>query len=297
MQQQTPGNSAGNNIPCTMAIRNLYPNLSASEKKVANYVISNGEDLIKKTINEVSDIIGVSETSIMKFCRHIGYSGYSQLKLMLAQEIGAKADDHYKNIKDLNVTKNDKLEDVSYKVVNRTIQALQDTLKVFNFDDFNNAVKAISKCNKLHIYGVANSASVADDALNKFIKIGINCSVFSDSHLQLMSAATLGKKDVAMGISHSGRTKETVDVLKVAKSKGATTICLTNYTASLITEVSDIKLFTASYETEFNSESMVSRITQLAIIDMLYTGVLLQDHEKYIKVLSSVNDVLNHKAY
>ncbi len=139
--------------------------------------------------------------------------------------------------------------------------------------------------------------SIAHDAITKFIKLGIRCEVCPDAHIQLMNAANMVKGEVAIGISHSGRTKDTIDALRVAKNRGATTICITNYNASIIAQVSHIKLLTACYETGFYSETMVSRISQLAIIDMLYMGIMLNDYDETTKRISNTNKVLSERAY
>ena len=106
----------------------------------------------------------------------------------------------------------------------------------------------------------------------------------------------MGENDLAIGISYSGVTEEPVNSLKIAKQYGATTLCITNNSRSIITHYADIVLCTASYETDYISESMVSRIAQLSIIDMLFLGVMLQDYEKYTGILSDMNSLLSFRT-
>jgi len=133
--------------------------------------------------------------------------------------------------------------------------------------------------------------------MHKFMRIGLLCHVYEDAHMQLMASANLSEKDVVIGISHSGMTRDTIDAMAAARARGVFTICITNYGASPITAVSDICLLTASGETSFDSETMASRIAQLTIIDMLYIGLILQDYHGYREKIDRANAALRDKSY
>jgi RpiR family transcriptional regulator, carbohydrate utilization regulator len=264
---------------------------------VADYMLSNAGDVLSKSLIVLSSEINVSEASIMRFCKQLGYSGFSELKLMLAMELGERAKLDISEAYDIHISKEDKYEDIPGKVTARTIKALEDTLKGFDITEYMKAIEAIASARRVQVFGVGNSSSIAHDILNKFIRLGIDCSMFFDTHIQLSSAANLGKGDVVIGISHSGRTKDTIDVLREAKNRGVVTICITNYNASQIIEVSDIKLLVAGYETGYFSETMVSRISQLAVVDMLYMGLLLHDYDRSTERIHEINKILADRAY
>lgn len=284
------------NISCVSYIKSIFPQLRESEKRVAEYIFSEPEQVISSPLIELSAKIGVSDASIIRFCKKIGYSGFSQFKITLARDMGKT--DTAKTISDIdeNLHSGDEPRDIPYKVIHKTVQALNDTLEIFNVDEYIRAVQAIAQARNINIFGVANSASVGDDFLNKFIRIGVRTSLYSDYHQQIVAAACMEEGDLAIGISHSGVTEEPVYSLKAAREHGATTLCITNNSNSIITQYSDIVLCTASYETEYSSESMLSRITQLAIIDMLFLGVVAQDYEKYTGILADVNSLLRVRA-
>lgn len=280
-------------------IKEKYPELSKSEKKVADFILLQGYDVAKMSIASLAKQCAVSEPTIMRFSAHIGFEGYSDFKLKLIRDWGMKDSQSVETplLVDLYIDKNDKLEDIPVKIVNTTIHALNDTLNIFDLSAYKKAVEAIAQAGLIDIYGVGNSGSIANDFMNKLMRIGLNARALYDNHLQQISSLSLTKKDVAIAVSHSGSTKDIVDTLRLAKAAGATTIALTNYKASKITEFADLVLCSGDFETTFYTETMVSRISLLAIVDMLYMGVLLGDYQKYTSHLNQVNRLVKKKNY
>lgn len=282
------------NLPCTVLIKSKYNMMKKSEKKVADYILTRKDAWLNMTVLEAAAEMSVSEASVIRFCKLLGYSGYSELKLQVARESGNVREE---GIADLNIDHGDTPDSIPDKVIMRTMQGLEDTRRVFDRAEYIKALRAIAGASVIDIYGMGGSYAVALDIEIKLIKLGKHCRTYSDSHLQIMSANTLDSGCVAVGVSHSGRTIETVDALRAAHKCGAVTVCLTNADDSPITQTSDIKLITACYETNFLSESMVSRILQLAVVDMLYLGLILLDYDKNIGKLNRINDSLLEKAY
>lgn len=281
-------------------IKKLYNTLSSSEKRVADYVLLNGHTVSKITLANISKEIGVSEPTIMRFVKRIGYGGYSEFKLNLMKDWGRKSvaeKSDNKLLVDLHIKENEKIEDIPSKMIGMTIKALEDTLKIVDLDNYKRAIKVIQNSNIIDVYGVGNSGSIANDIMNKFLRIGLNCRAYSDNHLQQICASHLTKKDLAIAVSHSGSTIDTVNALKIAKESGAKTIALTNFKASSISEYADITLYTGDVETTFYSERMVSRISQLVIVDMLYMGILLTDYNLYTNRLDKINLLVKEKNY
>jgi RpiR family carbohydrate utilization transcriptional regulator len=280
-------------------IKSKYPELSKSEKKVADFILLKGYDIAKMSISSLAKQCAVSEPTVMRFATHIGFSGYSDFKLKLIKDWGVKDSQNSESslLVDLYIDENDNLEDIPAKMIYTTIRALNDTLNIIDVSTYKKAVEVITKAKVIDIYGVGNSGSIANDFMNKLMRIGLNVRALYDNHLQQISSLSLTKEDVAIAISHSGSTKDIVDTLKLAKQSGATTIALTNYKASKITEFADLVLCTGDFETTFYTETMVSRISQLAIVDMLYMGILLSDFQKYTSQLNKVNRLVKGKNY
>lgn len=281
-------------------IKNMYNTLSSSEKKVADYVLLNGYSVSTMTLANLAKEIGVSEPTIVRFAKRIGCSGFSEFKMGLMKDWGResvaeKSDNEL--LVELHINENEKIEDIPSKMIGMTIKALEDTLKIIDLDNYKRAINMIKASNIIDVYGVGNSASIASDIMNKLLRIGLNCRAYSDNHLHQICASHLTKKDLAIAVSHSGSTIDTVNALKIAKESGAKTIALTNFKATDISKYADITLYTGDVETTFYSETMVSRISQLAIVDMLYMGILLSDYDLYTKRLDKINLLVKDKNY
>lgn len=281
-------------------IKNAYNTLRSSEKKVADYVLLNGHSVSTMTLAQLSKEAGVSEPTIVRFVKSIGCSSYSKFKMELIKDWGResvvqKSDSEL--LVELHIDKNDKVEDIPEKMIGMTIKALEDTYKIIDTDNYKKAIKMIKSANIIDVYGVGNSGSIASDIMNKFLRIGLNCRAYSDSHIQQICASHLTNKDLVIAISHSGSTIDTINALKIAKKAGAQTIALTNYKATTISEYADIIFYTGDSETTFYSETMVSRISQLAIVDMLYMGILVSDYDLYTKRLDKINLLVKDKNY
>lgn len=234
------------------------------------------------------------------FTKAIGFDGFSDFKSQILRDWGRESsleNSHNQKFVDLNISPKDNLEDIPQKIVNSSIKGLEDTMKIFDYEAYQKAVNCIVNANRIEIFGLGTSSSIALDFVSRLIRIGLNARFFTDNHLEQLSCVLLTEKDVAIAISHSGSTIDAVDTLKIAKEAGATTIALTNYKASHIAKYADIDLLTGDHETTFYSETMISRMSLLSLVDMLYMGVLLSDYEKYTSILHKINLLVENKNY
>jgi DNA-binding MurR/RpiR family transcriptional regulator len=191
----------------------------------------------------------------------------------------------------------DSLETLKAKVFQANAQALKDTIEVLSDSELQLAVDAIATCRKIEVYGIGGSAPLALDAYHKFMKLGIVAVWLNDGDLMAMSSSLLQAGDVALGISHTGASRDVCDAMEHARGAGATTICITHRATSPITKVSDIKLFTAAKETAFGSDATSSRIAQLSIIDTLYAGIANRDYEKSLARIQRTREASAGKRY
>jgi DNA-binding MurR/RpiR family transcriptional regulator len=225
-------------------------------------------------------------------CRRIGMKGYQEFKLVLAREsVNPKENLHAR------INENDGITDIIEKITAVNIEAIQNTSKVLSPRALQRAVQAIMDSDKVDIYGVGASAFTAGDAKYKFMRIGIKCEFFGDPHLQCMSAVNLTEKSVAIGISFSGSTRDTVDSLSLARKAGAFTIAITNYEKSPITKYADAVLLTSAEETPLRSGALTSKIAQLQVLDILYTAVALRMEDKAYKLLDKTAEAVLNKLY
>ncbi len=266
-----------------------------SEQKIAAYILENPMEAKELSVVQMAQKSNTSEASVIRFCRTLGLKGYQDLKIAISMEVMRNSGKE-KILHEI-INADDSPSTILNKLSAGNIQAIQDTCNVVNTENLKMAIDAIDKCEMLYFFGIGASSVVALDAQYKFTRINKPTSMFFDQHIQLTSAVHLTKKDVAIGISHTGRTKEVVDILGKAKENGATTICITQYGKSPIQKVSDIVLFTASVEDNFRSGALASRIAQLQIIDSLFIGVACKHYDEVIQYLKVTRDALEDKKY
>lgn len=277
---------------CFVRIQGNYASLRAAEQRVADFILKNAEELIYLTVTELAERTETSESTVVRLCQKIGYKGYQEFKIVLARDLVEPTNAIYERI-----DPKDDLTAIKHKIFQANAQALQDTLEVLGDGELQRAIDAVATARRVEIYGVGGSGPIAFDAYHKCLKLGVPAIAISDSDMMAMSSALLGPGTVALGISHTGASRDVCEALHNARSAGATTICITHRATSPITQVSDIKLFTAAKETAFRSDAMSSRIAQLSIIDAIYVGVALRDYDRSTKTIARTREATAKKRY
>lgn len=272
---------------CLGSIQSYYPRFSEKEKKIADYILENPDEIIHLTINEIAEDLNVAEATVFRFCKRIGFKGYQAMKIALASEVINTVQQIHEEI-----TMQDSERTVAEKVFKSNIRTLENTLQMLDSQSLEKAVKLILHANKVEFYGTGGSALIAMDAYHKFLRTGINTFAFPDSHFQLMSASLLTKGDTAVIISHSGSNRDTLNILAVARENGANTIAITSFPKSPIAQNADVALFTSSAEIQYRSEALASRIAQLSLIDALYVNIMILNQDKANPSLEKVRSAI-----
>ncbi len=255
-------------------IRSVYSTLSRSERKVADYVLANASGFLYQSVNHVAKQCHVGESTVIRFCRSAGFAGFQEMKYVLAREVTLAED--YPQMVDADH------QDLSYlvrRLSEETIIGIKDTLRLLDLNELRRAIEVIVKARRVEFYGVGGSAITALEAQFKFMRIGITAIAYTDSHMQMMSATTLGPEDVVVGISLTGALRNIVSSLETARRSKANIICITSVPGSPITEVSDIVLINGGSESGVSS-SLKGKIAQIHMIDFLFTGVYSKLGEK-----------------
>lgn len=260
--------------PTTVRARGLLPSLSPAEQRVARVVIDEAATAARLTITELADRAGSSEATVIRFCRTLGFGGYSELRLTLAAEAGREyeATAAGESIGS-DISETDELAAVVKKIAFADARAVEETARQIDLAVLAQVVDIVAGARRVNIYGVGASAFVAADFQQKLHRIGLIAYAWSDMHMALTSAALLDERDVAFGISHTGTTMDTIEAFTHAGRRGARTVALTNFPKSPITRVADLVLTTAARETTFRSGAMSSRLAQLTVIDCVFVGV------------------------
>lgn len=276
---------------CMVNIQSKIKLLTGSEKKVADYILENYMRVLNYTVMELAEKADVSDATVVRFCRSVGYKGFQDLKINLAQDAIVP----YKHLNN-SLEEEDTPEQIVSKVVRSEIETLEETLHILDVQELESAAKAIKNAKRVVFFGAGGSAMVAHDALHKLLKIGIRCIVEEDADIQAMESALLEEGDVAIGISHSGTNKGVLDCLRNAKANGAITIGLTTYGKSPLQRMCDHVLMTSTKETVFKSESVTARIAQLAVIDSLVAVISFMDYDSsYNAIQRTRNATSSHK--
>ncbi|WP_242987727.1 MurR/RpiR family transcriptional regulator [Anaerobacterium chartisolvens] len=253
-----------------MKIKESLSGLTKKEKLVAKYVLQFPHDVPKMSIQELAAASGTSPSSVVRLCKSLGYSGYKEFCRLLTADISANRQD---DIVYEDVRPGDSLPSIAKSVVMSNIRAIESSLQILNVDQLEQAVTAICQADRVDFYGVGTSCLVALDAHSKFLRINKHSNVSEDPHVQVLSAATLKKGDVAVIISYSGETRDVLIIADIIKKTSATIIAITKYGKNPLNTQADINLYTYSTENLIRSGAMSSRISQLTIIDILYTAV------------------------
>lgn len=286
-----------------LRIQESYMGLRSSEKKVADYILGYRGDYESLRIAGISEKAGVSQPTIIRFVKAMGYGGFKEFKNALirsqAWEAGRRESEEggeEEYLYGFRLLPEDGLDVIPGKVIATSIQMLKETLRSISQKEYEGAVDAILRARRILICGVEESAVPAKDLQIKLMYLGIDCCRYEDYYLQSVSAQSLEKGDLAVGISYSGCSAMAVEVMKRAKKAGAETLVITNFENARISRYGDHVLCTSSRQFLYGN-AIFSRITQLAIVDMLYMGVLNRDYENRRKKLKQNSRVAVEQAY
>ncbi|MBQ7032446.1 MAG: MurR/RpiR family transcriptional regulator [Clostridia bacterium] len=274
----------------TLKIKVLLDEMGKAEKKVAHWILEHPGEILPLSIVELAEKAICSEATIVRFSQHLGFTGYQELKIALARETKS-------TIVNAHMTAEDSAFEIYEKVCNDIYCSLERTKKVLDADVLQSAADAIMAAGKIIVIGLGNSASVAIDAGHKLLRAGYTAFAYTDNHMQMIAAAHLSPGDVAIGISHSGSSKDVIEAMQTAREHGATTICITNKGKSPIQKHSDLVLYTSSEETQYNILALNSRIAQLSIIDALYFHIVYQQSPKTLSSIEDTESSLKTKKY
>ena len=280
-------------------IRSAYASLRKSEQRVADYVLAHEQVCRKITLEELAKRSGVSQPTVMRFVKALGYENFKDFKYQLMEE----------NIKDhspdraeqyamhgYSLKPSDNLKIIPAKVVATSVKSIEDMLKSISGEEFERTIRMIAGAMRIMLCCVENSSATAKDLLVKLLYLGYDCRYDEDYYIQQIAAAALTEEDVMIGISYSGQSKDTVDVMKTAKKAGAQTICITNFKESKISKWSDVVLC-SSQEQWMYGDSIFSRTTQMVLNDMIYMGLIANNYENCTERLDENSRIIRNKAY
>ena len=276
-----------------------YADLRRSEKLAADYVLEHMEQIPDLSIDRLAHNAGVSQPTVLRMLRSAGFSGYRDFCYRLVAELAKKAgtgEGEKGPMYGYTLDKSTPLEEIPFNMAATTQKMLEETIKNFSGKIYQKTVEALANACLIDIYGVENSEATALDLLTKLLYLGLPCRYFSDCYHQQIAAGALTPEDVAVGISYSGESKDTVDSLRKAKKAGARTIAVTNFKDAAISRYADILICT-SQEQLMYGDAIFSRSCQILVVDMIYMGIISLDYDRYTDRLKRCEKVVREKAY
>jgi RpiR family carbohydrate utilization transcriptional regulator len=269
-------------------IAETRPLLRKSELKVAEHLLLDPTAVMHSSMADLARDVGISEPTIVRFCRAVGCSGFQDLKLRLAQSLAAGA-----SFGQFAISENDSVADFSLKIFDTTLHTLMEVRERLDTRALQQAITAMAAARRVEFYGFGASGAVATDAQHKFFRLLLTAAAYSDPHMQAMSAVTLKPGDVAICISQSGRSKDLLITANLVRETGATLITL----CPSQTPLADLASINLAIDVQEDTEiytPLTSRIAHLVVIDVLAMGVAMARGPDLVNHLKSVKRSLRN---
>lgn len=259
---------------CIIRINESLETLSKQEKKIAHYVLSHKKEVSQMTVSELSKKCKSSTATIVRFCSALGYDGYRDFIKSFYHDVANNIleDENIYEI-DNNFNKEMSIHSTIYAVSRLNVEAINNTLKVIDEKAIEKAVNMVDKANKVYFYALSGSKVVADDAVFKFQRLGIDCQEYDTAHSQILSASISKPNEVAIVISYTGETKDLINTLSYLKKNGCQTIGITKFGENPISKIVDVSIQHSSIGRGYRTYSTRSRVVQHNIIDILFVAL------------------------
>ncbi|URM34767.1 MULTISPECIES: MurR/RpiR family transcriptional regulator [Bacillaceae] len=266
--------------------------LNPSEKKVAEFILKNPQKILDMPIATLSKKTNTSEATIIRMCRSLHFKGFRELKISISAYI---SQEDQKGNKYQDISEGASLTEIIKSISNNNMYSINSTLAILNPKSIEEAITILDRAKRIIVIGVGASGIVACDFEQKLKRINKWCEAVTDSHYMLTTSVHLQEDDVVLAVSYSGETKEIIDALKIACANGAAVISLTGYSTNTVQKMADINLFVSISEQSIRSGATASRIAQLNVIDILFTGLASLNYEQSVDYLEKTRKVIQDR--
>ncbi|MDG6247002.1 MurR/RpiR family transcriptional regulator [Glaesserella parasuis] len=271
----------------------LQNSLTKTEKKIATVILSQPDLLNQCSLSKVANQLDVGEATFIRFCRTLGFKGYTDFKLDLAIELATQQKES-STLLDTYVAETDTPKEIAIKLQNTLNNVIAETVNLLDYAELEKVVEELRKADRIFLFGVGSSGLTAEDAQHKLMRIGLHAAAVTNNHFMYMQAALLKKGDIVIGISHSGYSEETTKALKISRDNGAITVAITHNLRSPITKEADYVLINGNRQGHMQGDSIGTKMTQLFVLDLIYALLVKAEPEKAIqqkqKTLSVILD-------
>ncbi|OUN20070.1 MurR/RpiR family transcriptional regulator [Pseudoflavonifractor sp. An85] len=270
-----------------LRLRESRDSLSETERAVADYLLAHPQEAMELSIHEMAERSFSSPSTIVRMCRRIGFDGFKEFRRCVTYEMAVRKQSQEEEQKE--ISREDSLDEIIEKITYKNIMSLEDTKNLLDGETLAKCVDLISQCRAVLLFGIGASLCAARDAYLKFLRLNKPCIVNDDWHSQYLQAKNASPDDLGIVISYSGETVEMVECMKAMKENGTPIIAITRCVNSPVSQLADYKLYTAANESVFRSGAMSSRISQLNIIDILYTAFANEEYDYMLERLSKTH--------
>ncbi len=270
-------------------MNSILPSLRPAEKRVARLILQNPRSAIEMSVTDLARQVETSETTVIRLAKALGFKGLRELKMAIATELPNEVNIYER------LRPGETLEDIATTFFSSTVKAFSDTFGLLDLKELEKAIEALEMAARIGCFGSGASGYVALDAQQKLLRVNLPAWSFVDPHEQLSFASGFAKNDVAIGISHSGYTKDTLASLSLAGENGARTIAIVGDSRSKLAATAEITLIAASTEMPLKSGTMISRLSQLAIVDLLTLGIASRRKEQIMERFEQRTRVLSQR--
>lgn len=265
------------------AIQSQYSGLPKVSRRIADYILSDPVHITSISIQQMAAELHIAESSIIRFCKMLGCSGFSEMKLLLAKYSPKSVRTIFEDL-----SEKDSVQTITQSVFARNIDTLERALQLLDCAKIEQAVDVLSKAKNILILGVGASGTIAEDFYIRLMRIGFRAVSLTDSHLMQIQASQCGPDTAVIAITHTGKTREIVSAVRTAKECGAQTIGITGYPDTPLKQVCDICLELYSPEQLFVSP----RVAQFSLIDSLYVSLAVRRKDSVVQNIQRMNEVL-----
>ncbi len=282
--------AGGDGAGCIARIQGNFHDFTPAERRIAEAVLADPDGLVLASITDLAERSGGSEAAVSRFARKLGYGSFAEFKLALSRDIAPTGKPVYGDVE-----LGDDVETVVAKVAAGNIRAIDDAVRRVDQAALAEAARRISVANRVAFFGFAGSAIAAQDAMNHFVRAIPNVFHFVDSHEQTIWTSLCGPGDVLVLCSHSGASRDLVDLARLAVDRGAFVVAITNQGGNALAEVAQLNLHTSTRDSRFREEALTSRIATLTLIDILYVLVALQRPEEMDERSDAIRTAIDAK--
>jgi DNA-binding MurR/RpiR family transcriptional regulator len=277
-------------------IRSLLPEMPSAVARVAEYLLEHPQAPLTLSIGELAEQAGASPATVTRFCRTIGYPGYVELRVGIATDVGRSSLDSWTAEIGGEFGPDDSPEDLLRMLISSHTKALREATSAIDLAVITEVSRRIALSSHVDIYGVVGSAMLAEELQGRLYRVGVPAYAWSEVHSGLTSAAIQDSGTVAIGISATGRTEETIEMLAEAGRAGAYTVAVTNNPTSALAELADRSLVTSIYEQFVQPDDLSAKHGQLLVLDLLYLLVAQENFDRSsAKLAASARAVASHR--